>query len=177
MKTDRFFLREIEPNDHENVFIGLSDPAIVKYYGVNFDSLEATEEQMLWFKNLKKNNKGIWWAICDISTQKFLGAGGLNDIHSEHKKAEVGLWLLKENWGQGIMAAVMPLILNYAFDKLLLHRIEGHVDSQNIKCKRALKKLDFKYEGTMIDSEIKNDRFVSIDIYAFLKSHRKTNFT
>ena len=173
MKTNRIFLREIEPDDLENVFLGLSHPEIIEYYGVNFDSLEATKEQMLWFKNLKDENTGIWWAICDATTQKFLGAGGLNDMCRDHKKAEVGLWLLKENWGQGIMGEAMPLILNYAFDVLQLHRIEGFVDFENAKCKRALQKLNFKYEGTMVDSEIKNHKFISVDIYAFLKTNRR----
>ncbi|TYP70361.1 GNAT family N-acetyltransferase [Aquimarina intermedia] len=173
MKIDRIFLREIVSDDLQNVFLGLSHPDVIEHYGVHFETLQATKEQMIWFKNLKDQNKGIWWAICDTTTRKFLGAGGLNDLSQEHKKAEVGLWLLKEYWGQGIMGEAMPLILNYAFDVLQLHRIEGFVDSENMKCKRALQKLNFNYEGTMVDSEIKNGQFFSVDLFASLKTNRK----
>jgi ribosomal-protein-alanine N-acetyltransferase len=38
----------------------------------------------------------------------FYGAGGLNDLSIEHKKAEIGLCLLPDFWGKGIMAEVMP---------------------------------------------------------------------
>ena len=33
-----------------------------------------------------------------------------------------------------------------------------------------MKKLDFKHEGTMKDFEIKNGRFISLDMYARLKN-------
>lgn len=67
------------------------------------------------------------------------------------------------------MTEAMPLICHYGFDQLHLHRIEGFVESNNTNCKKAMEKLDFQYEGTMRDCEIKNGKFISLDIYAALK--------
>ncbi len=106
-------------------------------------------------------NKFNWQKI-------FYGATGLNDISEEHKKAEIGLWLLPEYWGNGFMTEAIPLICEYGFTTFGLHRIERFVDSENINCKKSMSKLDFKFEGTMKDCEIKNNRFVSVDIYAKL---------
>ncbi len=53
------------------------------------------------------------------------------------------------------MKEAMPLICDHGFNVLGLHRIEGLVESDNINCKRAMAKLDFQYEGTMKDAEIK----------------------
>jgi len=172
IETDRLKLRQFTNNDLENVYKGLSHPDIIKYYGISFDSLEATKEQMTWFANHEKNDTGIWWAICAQSDGKFIGAGGLNDMSHEHKKAEVGFWLLPEYWGQGIMKEAMPLILNHAFDKIGLHRIEGFVETNNQNCKRALAKLNFIHEGTMTDCEIKNGAFISVDIFAKLRTSK-----
>ncbi len=166
IETDRLKLRQFTDDDLANVYKGLSHPEVIKYYGVSFDSLEATKEQMTWFADHEKNNTGIWWAVCSQSDGQFMGAGGLNDMSLEHKKAEIGFWLLPEYWGQGIMTESMPLILNHAFDKIGLHRIEGFVESNNQNCKRAMSKLNFIKEGTMTDCEIKNGSFVSVDIYA-----------
>ncbi len=52
IETDRFTLRQFTDDDLENVFAGLSHPEVTQYYGVRFDSLEATKEQMDWFKDL-----------------------------------------------------------------------------------------------------------------------------
>ncbi len=168
IETGRFILRQFTEDDLENVFNGLSHSDVIKYYGISFDSLEATKEQIDWFKKLEKDGKGIWWAICSKDNNSFYGAGGLNDLDKTNRKAEIGFWLLPENWGKGIMKEVMPKICKYGFDKLKLHRIEGFVDADNENCKKGLAKLDFKYEGTMIDCEIKDGRYISVDIYAMI---------
>jgi len=109
-KTNRLLLRQFKDSDLENVFKGLSHPDIVKYYGVSFDSIEATKEQMEWFANLEKEETGTWWAICSTDNNQFYGAGGLNNLVKEHKKAEIGFWLLPEFWGKGFMMEALPLI-------------------------------------------------------------------
>lgn len=165
IKTDRLLLRKITDSDLENIFNGLSNLRVIKHYGISFNSLEATKTQLAWFADSKQ----FWWAICSIDNETFYGAGGLNDFSIEHKKAEIGLWLLPDFWGKGIMAEVLPLICNYGFEKLGIHRIEGLVESDNQNCKKAMAKLDFQHEGTMRDCEIKNNEFISVDIYARLK--------
>lgn len=170
IKTERLLLRQFVDNDLDNVFKGLSHPDVIKYYGVNYQTLEATKEQMKFFADLEKYEKGIWWAVCSLDNKTFFGAGGLNGISKENKKAEIGFWLLSDFWGQGIMTEAMPAICNYGFNNLGLHRIEGFVETENKNCKNAMAKLDFQYEGSMKECEIKNGKFISIDIYAKLKT-------
>lgn len=175
IKTSRLLLRHFVENDLENIFKGLSHPDIIKYYGVSYETLEATKQQLKFFENLENSGTGIWWAICSAENKTFYGAGGLNSFSKEHKKAEIGFWLMPHFWGQGIMIEAMPLIYNYGFDKLGLHRIEGFVETENTNCKKAMVKLDFRYEGRMIDCEIKNDKFISLDIYAKLIYNKSPN--
>jgi ribosomal-protein-alanine N-acetyltransferase len=169
LNTERLLLRPIVYNDIENIYKGLSHPEIIKYYGVSYKTLKETEQQMLFYADLIKNGTGIWFAICSLDNNTFYGAGGLNSLSSEHKKAEIGFWLLTEFWGQGMMTESMPKICNYGFNQLGLHRIEGLVETDNLNCKKAMNKLNFRYEGTMNDCEIKNGKFISLDIYAKLK--------
>ena len=166
--TERLLLRQFEENDLESVYKGLSDPDIIKYYGVSYQTLEETKEQMKFFADLEKEGTGIWWAICSLDNATFYGAGGLNGVSKIHKKAEIGFWLLKEYWGKGIMGEIMPIICKYGFEEMGLHRIEGLVESDNMNCKNAMKKLDFTYEGTLRDYEIKNGRYICLDVYAKL---------
>ena len=168
LETDRIVLRQFTHDDLPNVFHGLSHPDIIKYYGVSFQTLEETKDQMEWFADLEKNETGIWWAVCSKDDGRFLGAGGLNDLNKKDRKAEIGFWLLTDNWGRGYMSEAMPLILNYSFNTIGLHRIEGYVDSNNANCKRAIEKLQFTLEGTMKDCEFKDGAFISVDIYAKL---------
>ena len=123
---------------------------------------------MAWFAELKKNGTGNWWAICSIDDAIFYGAGGLYYISKEHKKAEIGFWLLPEFWGKRMMAETIPLIVTYGFKHLGLHRIEGFVEAENLNCKKAMSKLNFVLEGSMKDCEVKNGKVISLDVYAIL---------
>lgn len=170
VETKNYKLKEIVQSNINNIHKGLSNPEITKYYGVHFLTIEETQEQMKWYRNLKKEGAGVWWGIYDRRDNKFCGAGGFNNLEKEHQKAEIGVWLLKEYWGKGILKEVMPKLFCQGFTELSLNRIEGYVISENIKCKRALEKINFKYEGTMRESEIKNGEKIDVDFYSILKS-------
>jgi len=165
IQTERLLLREFTPNDLENVFKGLSHPEVIKYYGVSFKTLEATKVQMDWLINHRINETGIWWAVCSKDNNVFYGAGGLNDWDKKEGKAEIGFWLLPDYWGQGIFKEAMPLILDYGLKQLKLLRIVGFVESENGPCKKAIEKIDFRYEKTMKDCEVKNGQSISVDVY------------
>jgi ribosomal-protein-alanine N-acetyltransferase len=170
LPTERFFLKEIQPTDIQHIYKGLSDPRVYKYYGVRFLTLEATKEQMEWYEMLKETGTGIWFGIYDKVDNAFCGAGGYNNLEKEHQKAEIGFWLYPEYWGKGIMSEVMPKLLNYGFEELGLNRIEGFVENDNSKCKKALAKINFQLEGTMRQAEFKNGKLIDVDIYAKLKN-------
>lgn len=161
-----FLLRQIVTSDIDNVYKGLSHPDVIKYYGVSYHSLSATEEQMLWFKELEQNNTGIWWAMVNPNDTLFYGAIGLNNLCNIHRKAEIGYWLLPEYWGQQIMTNAIPLVCDYAFNTLKVHRIEALVETENKASKQLLAKLNFNFEGTLVDYEIKNGAYISLDSYA-----------
>jgi len=167
--VSRIELRSITASDKEDIFLGLSNPEVIKYYGVSFETLEATEEQMIWFQDLEKNGTGKWWSIFNSKTGQFLGAGGFNDLNKKLKKAEIGFWLLPEFWSKGYMQEAMPLICDYGFNELRLNRIEGIVESENLNCKRAIEKLGFTLESTSRGNELKKGKLLSLDTYIKLK--------
>lgn len=170
IKTNKFLLRKFDASDIENIYNGLSDPKVIKYYGISFNSLAETQRQLDFYAELEKNETGIFWAICSADNELFFGAGGLYEIDKENKKAEIGFWVLSKFWKQGIMTETLPLICKYGFENLSLNRIEGFVESENVSCKNAMQKLNFKKEGTMRECEIKNGKYISLDIYAKLKT-------
>ncbi|PAM93344.1 GNAT family N-acetyltransferase, partial [Flavobacterium sp. IR1] len=63
LTTARFLLRKFRDPDLRNVYKGLSHPEVIKYYGVSYSSLEATNEQMRWFRELEEKEGGGWWVI------------------------------------------------------------------------------------------------------------------
>lgn len=169
LETGRLRLRQITEDDLENIFRGLSHPEVIKYYGVNYSNLEATWEQLEWYAELERTRSGVWWAITSAENGNFCGAIGFNNLKREHRKAELGFWLLPEYWGKGFIQEAMDPVLDHAFNGLKLHRIEAFVETENQSSQKALKKKGFLQEGILRDSEIKNGRFISVAVYALLK--------
>lgn len=164
--TQRLLLREIDAADIHHVFEGLSHPDVIRFYGVSYESLESTQQQMKWFNDLRVESSGIWWAVCDRSTNAFLGAAGFNNIDQQHQSAEIGFWLLPEYWGKGYIPEAVQAILPYAFDVLQLQSIEALVETGNKNSSAVLQKLNFDYIDTDVNCEIKNGRPISLIKYA-----------
>ncbi len=173
LTTSRLNLRQITEDDLENIYNGLSHPEVIKYYGVNYSTLDDTREQLEWYAELERTHTGIWWAITLAEDQEFCGAIGFNNLSREHKKAELGFWLLPKYWGRGYVQESMEVVLDHGFQKLDLHRIEAFVETENKSSQKALEKQHFQQEGIMRDSEIKNGRFISVAVYAKLKRDLK----
>ncbi|MCX2745561.1 GNAT family protein [Mangrovivirga sp. M17] len=168
IKTEHYILNNITAEDIHHIYTGLSDPRVIKYYGVNYNSLTETREQMKWYEDLEANGTGKWWAIRNINSKEFHGAVGFNNHEKEHRKAEIGFWLLPQFWNNGIMSEVMPFALNYAQNEMNIHRIEAYVEEGNESSESLLKRLNFKKEGTLYHSEIKNSKFINVHIYAII---------
>jgi [ribosomal protein S5]-alanine N-acetyltransferase len=162
-------LRRIRPSDQAAVFRGLSDPDVIRYYGVEYHSLADTKVQMDWYQDILRLGSGIWWAITTEADGELIGTCGLYNLQTQHCKAELGYWLLPRYWGRGLMQAALETVMAYGFDTLHLHRIEAYVETKNVASGRLLQKLGFRQEGTLHDTEIKHGRFISLDIYAKLQ--------
>lgn len=168
LRSERLVLRTISATDHGRVFSGLSHPDVIRYYGVSYRTYEATQEQMDWYATLTHESTGHWWAIRSKASDDFLGAIGLNNIVQAHRGCEVGFWLLPEHWGKGYVPEALPLVVYHAFRTLALHRIVAEVETENLASANVLKRAGFVREGTLRECEVKNGRYLSLDVYALL---------
>ena len=168
--TNRFRMRRIKPSDIDRVYAGLSDAQVVAHYGVSYDSLDATQEQMRWFDQLLDNKSGIWWGLARLEDDLLMGACGFNDWSHEHRQVHLGYWLLPEYWRQGLLREGLPFILRHAFQHMAVHRIHADVEPENIASGALLRHLGFVHEGTLRDVECKDGKFLSLEQYGLVSS-------
>jgi [ribosomal protein S5]-alanine N-acetyltransferase len=170
LSTERLVLRQIVPADQAAVFAGLSNPEVIKFYGVSYASFDDTQVQMDWFRRLWKQQEGIWWGICfKEDPSQLVGACGFNNRNKEHRNIELGYWLLPDHWGKGIMTEALPHILQFAFRELDIHRVVAVVEGGNDSSMHLLTKLGFAYEGTHKECEIKGGQFIDLSYFALLQ--------
>ena len=173
LKTARFNLLSIEDEDQAFIFEGLSHRDVIPFYGVTYHTFEETKLQMEFYQALEKNAEGFWWKIVSIESEEKVGAIGFNNYQYQHKKAEIGYWLLPTFWKQGIIAEVLPVLIQYLFDIKQLHRIEALVETGNTLSDKVLLKAGFIFEGLLRDYEMKHGKFICLNLYSLLQSDIK----
>lgn len=113
----------------------------------------------------KKKKTDINFAI-DINSEVI---GGISLMKIEGHKAELGYWLGKKYWNQGIMTEAIKLITNFGYNKLRLKRIYAYVFSKNKASARVLEKNGYKYEGLLRKQNLKDGKFTDDLLFAKVK--------
>ena len=170
LRTENYLLRQIVDADLENIFLGLSNPEVIKYYGISYSTLEETKEQLQFYRELEQNETGIWWSICSLNNDIFYGAIGFNNRNLIHRNAEIGYWLLPQYWGKGIINETLSFVCNFGFHQLNLHRIVAMIESENIASRKTIEQFGFNHEGTMKQCELKDSRWIDLDIFALINN-------
>ncbi len=168
LSTERLHMRQIGPGDLIPVFKALSDQEVIKYYGGFCSNLTEAQIQIDWYNQIRVEETGMWWAISYKDAEILLGAIGLYEWNKDHKRIEIGCWLLPEYWGLGIIKEAGKVVCDYAFKNLGIHRVEAFVETENEKSKKILQYMGFAYEGTMKDCVFRNNKFANLEIYAKL---------
>jgi [ribosomal protein S5]-alanine N-acetyltransferase len=176
LHTDRFLLTQIVAEDQPFIFEGLSHPQVIPYYGVRYHTLEETKAQMDFYAGLLKSGSGGWWKISDTATGEPLGAIGFNQYVKEHRRAEIGYWLLPRHWKKGIISEVLPVLIRYLQEEKKVHRVEALVEEGNDDSTQVLLKAGFTFEGRMRDYEIKNEQFISLLLYSLLPQDNPSEY-
>ncbi len=110
---------------------------------------------------------GIWFK------EQLVGIVGLKDIDWADQKAEIGYWLASDWQGKGIITRSCRALLETAFIKLKLNKVEIHCAEGNLKSKAVAERLGFKKEGLLRQAEKINGEFVNHQIYGMLCSEFK----
>lgn len=168
LDTERFYLKQVDPDDLSFIYEGLSDPVAVPHYGIYFNSLEDTKQQLEWYDKNWKEGTGIFWKVVDKKSRENVGVISVYNYKPEHKKAELGYWLLPKFWRQGITSEVLKPVIDYWKKDKHLHRLEAFIETENEASIRLLQKAGFTLEGTMRDCEIKFGKYISLHIYSLI---------
>ena len=156
LKTARLILRPWCEDDAEDLYKYASDPEVGPPAGwPPHTSVENSREII---KNVLSAPET--YAVCQKGTCKPIGSIGLhrNDLAEQDDEYELGYWLGKPFWGQGLIPEASRELLRYAFEDLGMNRIWcGHYDG-NIKSRRVQEKLGFVYHHMTEGLEVKQLR-------------------
>ena len=148
LETERLILRSPTMKDVDDLIKNISDLKISKWLLVV--AYPYTKEDAEWWINHceEKGEKNYEFNIELKSSGELIGGVGLSNIKEEQGTADIGYWLGTGHQRKGIMSEAVKAVLDLAFNKLKLRRLEAPIFAGNEPSQGLAKSLGFIYEGT-----------------------------
>ena len=153
IETERVILRPWREDDAEYLFKYAQDPEVGPIAG--WPSHTSVKNSLEIIRTVFAAPET--YAVVLKETNEPIGSCGImsfNSLHSSEMKkgeAEIGYWIGKPYWGQGLIPEAVKALLSRCFNELGLDTVWcGHYDG-NVKSKRVCEKCDFKYHHTNSD--------------------------
>lgn len=155
LETERLILRRWEESDADDLFRYASDPVVGPIAG--WPPHQSIDESLDVIKNVLSGREA--YAICLKEDGRAIGAielklKGNAELTDRDDECELGYWLGKPFWGQGIMPEAALELLRHAFEDCGMQKVWcGYYDGNN-KSKRVQEKCGFKYQWTTEDVDV-----------------------
>jgi [ribosomal protein S5]-alanine N-acetyltransferase len=165
----RVRLRGPRNDDADALFALFSDPAVMRYWsrppmttlgeaqGLVGEMLDSFERRSLFN-----------WMITMRDDDAVIGTCTLFRIDPRHRHAEIGYALRSDHWGRGIASEAVALVLDWAFRRLDLQRVEADIDPRNDGSRQLLARLGFRSEGVMRQRFFVGDEATDSEIFGLL---------
>jgi len=145
---EKIYLRGLERADLEGAYFDwLNDREVTKFLeaGRFPNTREAMEE---YYNNTVLSNNNAVFAIVDKKTDEHIGNIKLGPINWITRIASLGIMIGdKESWGKGYGTEAIRLVLDYAFNRLNLHKVTAGIAAMHQASIKAFEKAGFTIEG------------------------------
>lgn len=169
--TERLSLEEFDISDAKDLFLIRSDEKVMKYMDrENYKSVDDAIQMINSIKESYRNKEGINWLIKDRTSLKLQGYIGFWRISRERIRGEIGYALKPEFWNKGIMTEALKKVVEFGFNEMGFHSIEGNVNPGNISSIALLEKIGFKKEAYFREDFLFNGEFKDSIIYSLLET-------
>jgi RimJ/RimL family protein N-acetyltransferase len=105
---------------------------------------------------------GASLTIADAVTDAFLGSVILHSFAWQHRRCEVGFWLVPAARGRGLGTRSVALAVSWAFGELDLLRVEMTTTPDNAAVAALAERLGFVREGVLRQRNVERGRRVDV---------------
>ena len=175
LKSEKLILRKLRTSDAASIYLNARDKEIPRFMPPLPYPYKLADAKEFIKNSIKEwvSGDNITFGITLKEKDEVIGTIALNQKRSSPFVAEVGYWLGKKYWRQGIGTEALQLILSYGFNKLKLKRIFAKVLSGNEASYTLLKKNGFKFEGCLRRHVFSRGRWHDDLIFGILKEEFK----
>ncbi|HET7014876.1 MAG TPA: GNAT family protein [Streptosporangiaceae bacterium] len=150
LENDYVLLRPVQPEDRGALLAIALEPRIWRYFPYRI----ATEADFDVFFDMGLNDlkagTRVAYYIADKSTGAAAGSMSFGNLAEKDGRLEIGWsWLGVESQGKGINRWAKFLMMQHAFEKMDVERVEFKTDQLNVQARHALCNIGAREEGTL----------------------------
>jgi ribosomal-protein-alanine N-acetyltransferase len=135
-------LRYLRLDDAPRILELLRDPEVPRFFlWEPPGDLEEARQYVEGFQHEVYRQQAYHFAVVDQASAELLGVANLYHLDPVAREAEIGIWLGRAYWGQGLQQEVNRLLLEFGFRTLDLRRIVFQVAAENARARAAFRKL------------------------------------
>ncbi|MEG1008538.1 MAG: GNAT family protein [Clostridia bacterium] len=166
-------LREITLEDTNNIIRWRNNIKVKKNFCVQEDF--TIERHTNWYNTYILSGKAIQFIIVDKDNNKDVGSVYLRDIDYKNKKAEFGIFIGDDLCrGKGLGTECAEIIIQYAFEKLKIHKVFLRVFEDNVNAIKSYQNAGFNVEGNFKDDICVNENeYRNMVFMGIINSERK----
>jgi RimJ/RimL family protein N-acetyltransferase len=141
----------LAPEHEPGLIEAAGDPEMFAWMPVDMASSRDALHDWL-FTTLAAGREGsaVPYAIVSAADGRVLGSTRFLELRFEHLRAEIGwTWLARSAWSTGANVETKLLLLEHAFERLGLRRVEFKTDARNERSRGALLALGATFEGIL----------------------------
>ena len=155
LETERLILRKWKESDAEDLFQYARDPEVGPIAG--WPPHQSIEESLDVIRNVLSGKEA--YAVCMKEDGRAIGAielklNGHSDMTERDDECELGYWVGKPFWGQGIMPEAVRELLRRAFEDCGMQKVWCGYYEGNTKSKRVQEKCGFRYQWKSEDVDV-----------------------
>ncbi len=147
LETKRLILRRWEDSDADDLYLYASDPDVGPIAG--WPAHKNIDESRDVIRNVFNGKEA--YAVCLKEDGKAIGAielklKGHTDMTDRDDECEMGYWVGKPFWGQGIIPEAVREMLRRAFEELGMQKVWIGYYEGNTRSRRVQEKTGFRYQ-------------------------------
>lgn len=160
-------LRDFNEGDTEPLLSILNNQEVIKYLSSKIPAPYTLEDAKWWIST--GSRMGIVKAI-DLNGS-LIGCIGVEKGEFEYQRsAEIGYWIAKDYWRQGIATQAIKEMTSLIFNTTDVVRLFASIFSENIASMRVLSKCGFELEAIHAKAIFKNGKFYNNHIFNLLNA-------
>jgi ribosomal-protein-alanine N-acetyltransferase len=169
LQTPRLVLKSVTPALIRDFFTKQDKQAIMDFFGCDETGYESLKEKHE--KGMETHRLSLFYfLIVSKETNRTIGECGFHTWKQSHNRAELFYMLRADSdKRKGYVSEALPVVLDYGFNELQLHRIEAFVASWNVPSVKLLVKSGFTKEATLREHYLHEGKYEDSDCYSLLK--------